>query len=138
MIKLLLFVLLLSTSSVLYAYGEEDDDETFGAEESSSLKSVIDVSKYNPSPISIKKSIIKIIIKNNWVITKQTKDIILARYKNGAKVKVTIQPAGIIIEEVKNEARFKENWLRSLKNNFIKNVILEHHYDVAKSQLNIK
>jgi len=138
MIKLFTFFLLFLMPFASYAYDDEDEDTMFGTEEPSVLKSVIDVSQYKPSPISIRKSILKIVVKNNWVITKQTKNLILAEYKTGAKMKVTIQPAGIIIEEVKSGARFTKRWMVSLESNFIKNIVLEHHIDVAKAQLNIE
>jgi len=60
------------------------------------------------------------------------------QYKNGAKIKVTIQPSGVIIEEVKNKSRFTQKWMNSLTNNFIKNIIYEYHVDKAKSQLGIQ
>ncbi len=137
MIKFITFFLLLSITSVLHAY-DDDDEDIMGNEKVLPLKAVVDVSKYNPTPLSIKKSILKIVIKNNWVITEHKKNIILAKYRTGAKIKITIQPTGIVIEEIKNNARFTQKWLRSLKDNFVKNIILEYHVNIAKTYLNIK
>ena len=65
--------------SVLFADDFDDDDELERMEPA--IKAVVDVSQYHPSKISIKKSILKIILKNNWVIVEHSKNTIVAKYK---------------------------------------------------------
>ena len=99
------------------------------------LKSTVDVNEFNLSPLVIRKSLLKSVIDNNWQIKKQTKNNILAKYRD-EEVNINIENNIVsIIEVVRNkyddETYFQMSWLKSLKFHFVRNLNYQHHLNDA-------
>jgi len=74
----ILFIFPLSFTS----FADEYDDE-----ENKPLKMVINVADFQPSILSMKKAILRVIIQNNWKIQYQDRNSIIAQYNKSANLK---------------------------------------------------
>ena len=99
-------------------------------------KEIINVSHLNPTPLIMKKSILRVLIQNNWIIKEHTKNTILAEYKRNF-INILFKDQTVILSEVETEYEFDERWMNSLKRHFIKDVSFYHHMTKAKQQLKL-
>jgi hypothetical protein len=126
MYKIILITSLFIASFSLHAFDDERE----------LLKETINVTHLNPTPLIMKKSILRVLIQNNWIIKEHTKNTILAQYKTSF-VKVLLKDQTVILAEVETEHEFDERWMSSLKRHFIKDITFHYHVKKAKQQLNL-
>lgn len=88
---------------------------------------IIDVSRYAPSEIQMKQSVIRTLIDSNWTIVEQTRHKVYATYKS-AKIEVTLSGAQVELREV-DSVSFKNAWLETIESYFLKD--LEYHHQIT-------
>ena len=125
--KLLITLFLFSLSFTSYS------DEFDGEDEDKPLKMIISTIELQPSILSVKKALIRVIIQNNWKIQYQDRTTITAQYNKSPTLKASITRDSIILEEIKMPgAYFKESWMLSIKSHVIKDLNYFHHIEKAK------
>lgn len=126
-IIILLSLLIFSPSS--HASYDDEFENTSGK----LFKEVVNISEYDSSPLDIRKSLLRVLLQNNWRILDQDKKFILSSYKN-SKLMTTIKGSVITFEEMKSpEANFefRQSWINSLKTHFLKDILYYYHLKEA-------
>ena len=126
--EVVIFIALFSLLGSVSAYDVMGSGDSY-------LKREIDLELYDVSPLEIKKSIIDVMIKNNWVITEQSKDHLIGVYDGRAKVKATIEKDRVILSEVPSSADFNKRWMRSLHGHIVNRLLYFHHVRQANRLL---
>ncbi|MET0091079.1 MAG: hypothetical protein ABW068_13870 [Candidatus Thiodiazotropha sp.] len=124
---LLLAISLLMTALPAYAYDV--------IERETNLTQAIDLEPYDVNPLEVKKSILDVLIRNNWIITDHGKNQIIAIYDGKAKVKVSISEQQILLSEIPSTVNFRERWMRSLHSYIEKNLLYYHQVRLANKLL---
>ncbi len=105
------------------------------------MKETINVSHLSPTPLIMKKSILRVLIQNNWIIKEHTRNMISATYRE-ALIKVILNGQTVTLAEIEKEYgnngdEFHEGWMSSLKRHFIKDITFHYHIAKAEQQLNL-
>lgn len=95
----------------------------------------IDFSQYTLSELEVKKSVLRVLIANNWKILEHKRNLIKSAYKN-AHLETTISQQTLRLKEIPTNAIFSQGWLDKFKAYFLKDIEYYHRVNEAKKLMN--
>jgi hypothetical protein len=110
--------------SLLFSNGLLADNEYWS---NKPLSAEIKFSQYKVTKQEVIKSVVGVVLKNNWVITDHTSSGLLATYRDRIKLKISFANDSVLLNEIPSNLIFKKSWMNSLQK-YINQKIQYYHY----------